>query len=101
CETLNSWCKIAFRCDAGFGSTDFSLCSFRLSQRKPKPHRLKPVLLDRSGPALRILVRNSHLSERGEKSRIFGIWTATGTFDRPHARPYIRWLIHYVLARTK
>jgi len=37
----------AFRCEAGFGSTDFSLCAFPLV-RKPKSHRLKPVLLDRA-----------------------------------------------------
>src|SRR6267143_2470324 len=42
---------IAFRCEAGFGSTDFSLCAFPLV-RKPKSHRLKPVLLDRAALTL-------------------------------------------------
>jgi hypothetical protein len=44
-------CCIAFRCEACFSSTDFSLCAFPL-MRKPKSHRLKPVLHDRRGPAL-------------------------------------------------
>jgi hypothetical protein len=43
--------RIAFRREAGFGSTDFSLCAFRL-ERKTKSHRLKPVLLDQAEPAL-------------------------------------------------
>src|SRR6266478_6624451 len=42
---------IAFRCEAGFGSTDFSLCAFPL-ERKSKSHRLKPVLLDHAGLTL-------------------------------------------------
>jgi hypothetical protein len=42
---------IAFRCEEGFGSTDFSLCAFPLV-REPKSHRLKPVLLDRAGLTL-------------------------------------------------
>src|SRR6266403_4576467 len=62
--------RVAIRCKAGFGSTDFSLCAFPL-ERKSKSHRLKPVLHGRTGPALRlhameqanvtnrILVRNS------------------------------------------
>src|SRR6267143_5837554 len=62
--------RIAIRCKAGFGSTDFSLCAFPL-ERKSKSHRLKPVLLGRAGPSLplhamdqanvtnRILVSNS------------------------------------------
>src|SRR6267378_3522043 len=41
----------SFRCEAGFGSTDFSLCAFPLV-RKPKSHRLKPVLLHRAGNTL-------------------------------------------------
>jgi len=61
---------IAFRCEVGFGSTDFSLCTFPLVHQ-PKSHRLKPVLLDRAGLAFslhemdqvngfnKILVRNS------------------------------------------
>src|SRR5882672_1101608 len=40
--------RIAFRCEAGFSSTDFSLCAFPFVQ-KSKPHRLKPALLDRAG----------------------------------------------------
>ena len=36
---------------SGFGSTDFSLCAFPLV-RKPKSHRLKPVLLDRAALTL-------------------------------------------------
>jgi hypothetical protein len=32
----------SFRCEAGFGSTDFSLCAFPLV-RKPKSHRLKSL----------------------------------------------------------
>ncbi len=51
-------------------STGFSLCT--VAQPQLKPHRLKPVLLDRAGPALqlfavklagsvhRFLVRNAH-----------------------------------------
>jgi hypothetical protein len=31
--------------DRGSCSTGFSLCGFLLPERKPKPHRLKPVLL--------------------------------------------------------
>src|SRR6266446_6848814 len=31
--------RLAIRCKAGFGSTDFSLCAFPL-QHKPKSHRL-------------------------------------------------------------
>jgi hypothetical protein len=42
---------IAFRCEAGFGGTDFSLCAFPLVL-EPKPHRLEPVLLNRSGRTL-------------------------------------------------
>jgi hypothetical protein len=46
----------AFRCEAGFSSTDFSLCAFLwvLLKSKPKykPHMLKPVLLDRAGLTL-------------------------------------------------
>jgi hypothetical protein len=34
-----------------FGSTDFSLCAFPLV-RKPKSHRLKPVLPDRAALTL-------------------------------------------------
>src|SRR5882762_592171 len=44
----------SFRCEAGFGSTDFSLCAFPLV-RKPKSHRLKPVLLDRDALTLCLL----------------------------------------------
>src|ERR1700704_3325867 len=36
--------RTAFRCEAGFGSTGFSLCGFPWPERKPKSHRLKPVL---------------------------------------------------------
>src|SRR6266436_2760673 len=43
--------RVAIRCKAGFGSTDFSLCAFPLER---KSHRLKPVLLGRAGPALRL-----------------------------------------------
>jgi hypothetical protein len=42
---------IPFGCEAGFGSTDFSLCAFPLAQ-KPKPHRLQPVLPGRAGLTL-------------------------------------------------
>jgi hypothetical protein len=45
---------IAFRCEAGFGSTDFGLCAFPLV-RKIKSHRLKPVLLDRDALTLCLL----------------------------------------------
>src|SRR6266403_975935 len=50
-SVVNLTRRIALRCDAGFGSTDFSLCAV-LYSRKSKPHRLKPVLLDRAAPAL-------------------------------------------------
>jgi hypothetical protein len=61
--------RVAFQCKADFGSTGFSLCS--VDEPQLKPHWLKPVLLDRAGPAHwlhemerakrknRILVRNS------------------------------------------
>src|SRR6267378_5889981 len=41
----------ASRCEAGFGSTDFSLWAFPLV-RKLKSHRLKPVPLDRAALTL-------------------------------------------------
>src|SRR5712692_2795345 len=49
--------RIALRCEVRFGSADFSLCAFPLVQ-KSKSHRLKPVLLDRTGPALWLHVWN-------------------------------------------
>ena len=41
----------ASRCEAGVGSTDFSLWAFPLV-RKPKSYRLKPVPLDRAALTL-------------------------------------------------
>jgi hypothetical protein len=42
--------RIALRCVDALSSTGFSLCS--VDEPRLKPHRLKPVLLDRAGPAL-------------------------------------------------
>jgi hypothetical protein len=42
--------RIALRCTKVSSSTGFSLCSAEVPQFKP--HRLKPVLLDRARPAL-------------------------------------------------
>jgi hypothetical protein len=61
--------RIALRCMVALSSTGFSLCTAAGPQLKP--HRLKPVLLDRAGAALvplaeipvgnfhRVLVRNA------------------------------------------
>jgi len=49
-------CRIALRCVAVLSSTGFSLCTVNGPQLKP--HRLKPVLLDRAGPALSLLAVN-------------------------------------------
>jgi hypothetical protein len=48
--------RIALRCMAVLSSTGFSLCTVNGPQFKP--HRLKPVLLDRAGPALSLLAVN-------------------------------------------
>jgi len=42
--------RIALRCVAASSSTGFSLCT--VNEPQLKPYRLKPVLPDRSGPAL-------------------------------------------------
>ena len=42
--------RIALRCMAALSGTGFSLCTVNGPQLKP--HRLKPVLLDRAGPPL-------------------------------------------------
>jgi len=42
---------IAFGCEAGFGSTDFSLYDFGF-RTSGDSHGLKPVLLNHAGPAL-------------------------------------------------
>src|SRR5260370_23931388 len=47
---------IALRCVAVLSSTRFSLCTVNGPQLKA--HRLKPVLLDRAGPALSLLAVN-------------------------------------------
>jgi len=61
--------RIALQCTAALSSTGFSLCT--AAGPHLKPHRLKPVLLDRAGAALvslaeipvgnfhRVLVRNA------------------------------------------
>jgi hypothetical protein len=61
--------RITLRCMVALSSTGFSLCTVNGLQLKP--HRLKPVLLDRAGCALvplaeipvgnfhRVLVRNA------------------------------------------
>ena len=41
--------RIALRCVDALSSTGFSLC--RVDEPQLKPHRLKPVLRDRAGPA--------------------------------------------------
>jgi hypothetical protein len=48
--------RIASRCMAVLSSTGFSLCTVNGPQLKP--HRLKPVLLDRDGPPLSLLAVN-------------------------------------------
>jgi hypothetical protein len=53
---LSLLCRIALRCMDVICSTGFSLCTVDSPQLKP--HRLKPVLLDRAGPALSLLAVN-------------------------------------------
>src|SRR3979490_1806786 len=48
--------RIASQCIAVLSRTGFSLCTVNGPQLKP--HRLKPVLLDRDGPALSLLAVN-------------------------------------------
>jgi hypothetical protein len=54
--------RIAVRCMVALSSTGFSLCTAAGPQLKP--HRLKPVLLDRTGPVVvplaEIPVENFH-----------------------------------------
>ena len=69
CEN-SVWRRVALRCKEVLSSTGFSLCA--VNGPRLKPHRLKPVLLDRAGPALwlievsqagsfhRVLVRNAN-----------------------------------------
>jgi hypothetical protein len=44
--------RITFRCEAGFGSTDYNLCVFQCIEPNSKSPGLKPVLLDRNGLTL-------------------------------------------------
>ena len=44
--------RIVLRCREVSSSTGFSLCT--VDWRQLKPHRLKPVLLDRAGPVLQL-----------------------------------------------
>ncbi len=50
---VNLLSRIAPRCMEALSSTGFSLCG--LSGGKSTVHRLKPVLRDRAGPALKLL----------------------------------------------
>src|SRR3981189_35044 len=59
--------RIALRWVAVLSSTGFSLCI--VDGLQLKPHRLKPVLLDRAGPVLSLLAANN-----------------TGNFQRVHMR---------------
>src|SRR5882762_10480975 len=77
---------IAFRCEAGFGSTDFSLWAFPLV-RKPKSHRLKPVPLDRAGLRLRLHAMERcpprERTNRASVNRLPSTWTSTGARSTP------------------
>ena len=64
CQVL---CRIALRYMDVLSSTGFSLCTVDSPQLKP--HRLKPVLLDRAGPARSLLAV-----------------TPAGNFHRVHVR---------------
>ena len=59
--------RITLRCVDVLSSTGFSLCS--VDEPQLKPHRLKPVLPDRAGPALSMVEVNP-----------------TGNFHRVHVR---------------
>jgi hypothetical protein len=51
--------RIEAQREVACGSTDFSLCAFLSAKRKSKPHRLKPVLLDRTRIPVRNVVQSS------------------------------------------
>ena len=57
--------RIALRCMVVLSSTGFSLCT--VDALRLKPHRLKPVLLDRAGHALPLLA----VTPAGNFQRVF------------------------------